>query len=61
VPLGEHRLVAGPHAHPWESEVTAGRPADRGLHRVIGGTHYFIGQADLQAEVFDRIDEWLRR
>jgi pimeloyl-ACP methyl ester carboxylesterase len=34
---------------------------DRELHWIRGGTHYFDGQPELQAAVFDRITEWLGR
>jgi pimeloyl-ACP methyl ester carboxylesterase len=35
--------------------------SDRELHWIAGGTHYFDGQPELQADVFDRIAAWLRR
>lgn len=34
---------------------------DRELGWIRGGTHYFDGQPELQAQVFDGITDWLRR
>jgi pimeloyl-ACP methyl ester carboxylesterase len=44
-----------------EALFAASTASDRELHWVRGGTHYFDGQPELQAEVFDSIAEWLRR
>jgi len=44
-----------------EALYGASGASDRELHWVRGGTHYFDGQAELQAQVFDGMTEWLRR
>jgi pimeloyl-ACP methyl ester carboxylesterase len=44
-----------------EAMFAACGSADRELGWIRGGTHYFDGQPELQARVFDGITEWLRR
>jgi pimeloyl-ACP methyl ester carboxylesterase len=44
-----------------EAMFAACGAGDRELRWIRGGTHYFDGQPDLQARVFDGITEWLRR
>lgn len=44
-----------------EALFAASGASDRELHWVAGGTHYFLGQPELQARVFDLVAAWLRR
>jgi pimeloyl-ACP methyl ester carboxylesterase len=43
-----------------ESLFAACGASDRELHWIVGGTHYFDRQPELQDQVFDRIIRWLR-
>ena len=37
----------------------AGGAEDKRLNWILGGTHYFLGQPELQREVYDLMESWL--
>ena len=43
-----------------EAMFAACGASDRELRWIAGGTHYFLGQPELQRQVFDQITAWLR-